>query len=219
MGVHPHHPTTIPCRRGRRRSQGRHAPHEVWSAGILARILRAQPIAHPNCGRILLDNWALMQHGGRCHPSSTCQTRDVRAGKDARGPQWLCRQAMARRHATSISLRCGGGVGGTPPTSPHHIPMPARAPALPGTARATRSLVRWHPCPHSPCVAHCAPQPWVHASRKVHIDAPSGELAAALDVSNKRCTSGQGCPRTTMALSASGATSPCNSRLPSQPEL
>ncbi len=40
VGVYPHHPTTIPCRRGRRRSQGRHAPHEVWSAGILARILR-----------------------------------------------------------------------------------------------------------------------------------------------------------------------------------
>ena len=34
---------------------------------------------------------------------------------------------MPRRHATPISRRCGGGVGGGPPTSPHHNPMPARA--------------------------------------------------------------------------------------------
>jgi len=100
-----HHPTTIPRRRGCRRSHGRLAPHEVWPAGILARILRASPIAHPNRGWVLLDNWALMQHGGRRQTSFTCQTREVRAGKDARGPQSLCRQAVPLRHATPDSRR------------------------------------------------------------------------------------------------------------------
>ena len=145
MGVHPHHPTTIPCRRGRRCSQGRHAPHEVWSSGILARIVRD--------------------------------------------------------HNTPPQSHAGEGDGAPREGTRHTRPGPR------------------HPCPHCPCVAHCAPQPWVHGSRKVHIDAPSRELAAALDVSNKRCTSGQGCPRTTMALPERDATPRCNSRLPSQPEL
>jgi len=69
---------------------------------------------------------------------------------------------MPRRHATPISRRCGGGVGGGgPSTSPHHIPMLARAPALPGRARATRGLVRGHPCPQ--CPSSHQPPPQSHA--------------------------------------------------------
>ena len=104
-------------------------------------------------------------------------------------------------------------------TSPHHNPAPARVPALPRKTRATRGLARGHPCPHSPCVAYCTPQPWVGSPRQLGIDATWWEASNEFYVSNKRSSSGQGCPRTTIALPASGATSPCNSRLPSQPEL
>ena len=96
MGVRPRHPTAFLCRRGRRRSQGRHATHEVWSAGILARIVR---------------------------------------------------------HHTN-------------PTPP---PMPARAPALPGKARATRSLVRGHPCPHCPSSHHPTTIPCRRGRRRFHV--------------------------------------------------
>ena len=118
MGVPPPHPTTIPCRRGRRRSQGRHATHEVWSAGILARIVRhhTNPTPPPMPAR------------ATTLPGKARATRGLVRGHP-------CPHCPSSHHPT-------------------HNPMPARAPALPGKARATRGLVRGHPCPQCPSSHH-----------------------------------------------------------------
>ena len=108
-----HHPTTIPCRRGCRCSQERHAPHEVWSAGILARNLRHHPTHNPMPAR------------APALPGKARATRGLVRGHP--GPQ-----CPSSHHPT------------------HHNPVPARATALPGKARATPGLVRGHPCPCVP---------------------------------------------------------------------